>query len=290
VSSNISVVVTHYKTPDILQECLRRINLYAPEAEIIVADNDSRDGTLEGLAQTHPHVKGVWAKNHSMADIVNTGLKAASKDYILQMNADVYIEADTLGAMLEDLQNPKVGMVGPRCKDRTGNWQNQGLLYRRYILALEINSAPSINVSWLSGCCTMLRREVLEKTGGLNSSFRFYNEDLEWSWRLRAGGYQCRLLKHVVTHLGGSSTPKDPKFTIEGYRGGMVLSQQYKPRWYQEAHRRVVLLEAKNKQRSGNTLEKDAYRAIHAMFINNEFNESPFGETLGQENERFAYR
>jgi N-acetylglucosaminyl-diphospho-decaprenol L-rhamnosyltransferase len=280
MSANVSIVVTHYKTPEILLECLRRLDLYAPEAEKIVADNDSGDGTLESLAQTHPHVKGIWAKNHSMADLVNAGLKAASKDYILQMNADVYIEPDTIEAMLECLQNPLVGMVGPRCKDKHNNWQNQGLLYQRYYLQLKLTPAQSLSVPWLSGCCTMLRRDVLEKTGGMNSSFRFYNEDLEWGYRIRKAGYECRLLKNLVTHLGGSSTPKDPKFLIEGYRGGMVLSQQYKPKWYQEGHKQVVLLEASYKQRFGTELEKVAYRRIQEMFKEGDFSESSFGPTL----------
>ncbi len=258
------------------------MELYAPETEIIVVDNDSRDGTLEKLAQTHPHIKGLWAGNHSMADMVNVGLKAASKNYLLQMNADVYIEQDTLPAMLECLQTPKVGMVGPRCKNKNGQWQNQGLLYRPYYVALETLKEKSVSVSWLSGCCTMLRRNVYEQAGGMDTQFRFYNEDLEWSWRLRKAGYECRLIKNVVTHLGGSSTPKDPKFLIEGYRGGMVLSQMYKPKWYQEAHKRVVLLEAAYKQRFGTEVEKVAYKKIREMFETGNFHQSPFGENLSE--------
>ena len=256
--------------------------MYAPETEIIVVDNDSRDGALEKLAQTHPYIKGLWASNHSMADMVNVGLKAASKNHLLQMNADVYIEADTISAMLECLQNSKVGMVGPRCKDKNGQWQNQGLLYKPYYLQLEHSQKRSVSVSWLSGCCTMLRRDVYEQVGGMDTQFRFYNEDLEWSWRLRKAGYECRLIKNVVTHLGGSSTPKDPKFLIEGYSGGMVLSQMYKPKWYREAHRRVVLLEAAYKQSFGTEVEKVAYKRIREMFEKDNFIESPFGESLSE--------
>jgi N-acetylglucosaminyl-diphospho-decaprenol L-rhamnosyltransferase len=277
VLEDVSIIVTYYKTPEILQECLRRLGNYANGAEIIVVDNDSKDGVLERLA---PNIKGLWARNHSMADMVNVGLKAASKSYLLQMNADVYIEQDTLPGMLESLQNPKVGMVGPRCKDKQDQWQNQGLFYKSYYLQLEMAQTKSIAVSWLSGCCTMLRRDTLEKVGGMDPQFRFYNEDLEWSWRIRKAGYECRLVKNVVTHLGGSSTPKDPRFLIEGYRGGMVLSQMYKPRWYQAVHKKVVILEALYKQRFGTETKKKAYKQIYDMFVSQEFSKSPFGETL----------
>lgn len=255
------------------------MNLYAKGAEVIVVDNDSKDGMLERLA---PSIKGLWARNHSMADMVNVGLKAASKNYLMQMNADVFIENDTVPAMMECLQHPKVGMVGPRCKDKQGHWQNQGVLYKPYYLKFERSQEKSIPVTWLSGCCTMLRRDTLENVGGMDPHFRFYNEDLEWSWRIRKAGYECRLVKNIVTHLGGSSTPKDPRFIVEGYRGGMVLSQMYKPRWYQEAHKRVVLLESLYKQRFGTELEKKAYKQIYDMFVRQEFSKSPFGETLSQ--------
>jgi N-acetylglucosaminyl-diphospho-decaprenol L-rhamnosyltransferase len=283
VLNEVSIIITYYKTPEILQVCLQRLEMYAKGAEIIVVDNDSKDGMLESLAQSHPEVKALWARNHSMADMVNVGLKAASKNYLLQMNADVFVEQDTVPAMLECLQNPKVGMVGPRCKDKHGRWQNQGILYKPYYLQLELSQTKSISVPWLSGCCSMLRRDTLEKVGGMDTQFRFYNEDLEWSWRIRKAGYECRLVKNVVTHLGGSSTPKDPKFLIEGYRGGMVLSQMYKPKWYQVVHRQVVILEAKYKQRFGDPLEKQAYREIQEMFEKQDFSQSPFGESLSEE-------
>lgn len=286
-TNDVSIIVTYYKTPEVLQECLRRLDRYASRAELIVVDNDSQDGTLETLKQTRPDIKALWASNHSMADMVNTGLKAASKSYLLQMNADVYLEENSLSGMLECLQNPKVGLAGPRCKDKDNNWQQQGLLYKRYYAQLERSSARSIAVSWLSGCCTMLRRDVYEKVGGMDPRFRFYNEDLEWSWRIRKAGYECRLVRNVLTHLGGSSTPKDPKFLIEGYRGGMLLSQMYKPKWYQEAHKQIVLLEAGYKQRFGSDIEKIAYKKIQQMFERNTFSTSPFGPNLREENPDF---
>jgi N-acetylglucosaminyl-diphospho-decaprenol L-rhamnosyltransferase len=282
--------VTHYRTPEILWECLRRLELYASDAVKIVVDADSQDGTLEDLAKRFPKVRGIWTKNHSLANAVNVGLKAAQTPYILQMNADVYLEPDSIAVMMGRLQNPKVGMVGPRCKDKDGKWQNQGLPYKRYHWYLDIAKAEHVTVSWLHGCCQMLRADVLENAGGMNTSYRFYNEDIEWSWRIRKAGYACELLSTVVTHLGGSSTPKDPKFLIEGYRGGMVLSQRYKSSWYQQIHRAVVITEAGYQSRfSKDAVKRKSYSAIEKMFRANSFAESPFGETLQDTNQLFSF-
>jgi N-acetylglucosaminyl-diphospho-decaprenol L-rhamnosyltransferase len=286
---SLTVVVTHYRTPDILWECLRRLELYAKDALKIVVDADSQDGTLEELKKRFSQVQGIHTENHSLANAVNVGLKAAQTPFILQMNADVFLEQHAIAVMMERLQNPKVGMVGPRCKDKNGKWQNQGLPYQRYHWYLDTTKAKHVPVSWLHGCCQMIRRDVLEHVGGMNASYRFYNEDTEWSYRVQKAGYRCELVSTVVTHLGGSSTPKDPKFLIEGYRGGMVLSQRYKSSWYQKLHRAVVIAEAGYQSRfSKDGVKRESYRAIEKMFRDSSFAESPFGETLGSANPGFG--
>ncbi len=287
-SSHHTIIVTHYRTPEILWKCLRRLELYAKDAIKIVVDADSQDGTLAELAKRFPEVQGVQAENHSYANLVNTGLKLASTPYMLQMNADVFIKEDTVQGMLEHLQDLKVGIISPRCKTKEGKWQQQGVLYRRHYAYLDRTNAQSVPVSWVHGCCQMLRRDVLEKVGGMNSSYRFYNEDIEWSWRIRRAGYACRLVSNVVTHLGGSSTPKDPKFLVEGYRGGYVLSQRYKSKSFQKLHRTFVVTEAGYQGRFGkDETKRRAYEAIEKMFRENRFDESPFGETLAEVNENF---
>jgi N-acetylglucosaminyl-diphospho-decaprenol L-rhamnosyltransferase len=179
--------------------------------------------------------------------------------------------------------------VSPRCKDKTGGWQNQGLPYKRYYQYLALTKAKSVSVSWVHGCCQMLRSDVLEKVGGMNPSYRFYNEDTEWSWRIRKAGYTCELLSNVVTHLGGSSTPKNPLFLVEGYRGGFTLSQRYKSALYQKLHRAVVITEAGYQSRfSKDEVKRQAYKTIETMFRKNEFDESPFGETLASTPYQFS--
>jgi N-acetylglucosaminyl-diphospho-decaprenol L-rhamnosyltransferase len=288
-SSLLTIIVTHYRTPEILWECLSRLERCAKDAVKIVVDARSRDGTLEELPKRFPDVQGVEAANHSYASLVNTGLKLAATPYLMQLNADVFIEEDTVPGMLGQLQDEKVGMVSPRCKNKDGQWQRQGLLYRRHYAYLEKTKANSVAVSWVHGCCQMLRRDTLEKVGGMNSSYRFYNEDIEWSWRIRRAGYECRLVSNVVTHLGGSSTPKDPKFLIEGYRGGYVLSQQYKSERFQKLHRAFVITEAGYQSRfSKDATKRRAYQGIEKMFREDRFGESPFGATLLEENDRFS--
>lgn len=284
---NVSIVVTHYRTPELLRACLVRLNAHAPDCQVVVVDTSS-DG--EPLPEEVSRVHLLKVPNHSMANAVNAGLKMATGELILQMNADVMLNADTLPALVEQIKMPQVGMVGPSCRTPSGDWQNQGLLYHPYYAYLELTGRSSVRVPWLSGCCQLIRRDVLEQVGGLDSSFRFYNEDMEWCWRLREADYHCKLVATEVLHVGGASTPpEDARFLLEGFRGGMVLSQCYKPRWYRLAHHWTMRLYATLKSKfAEDAATRKLYTDIARMFAAERFAESPFGETLNEDNPEFG--
>ncbi len=286
---DLSVIISHYKTPDILWRCLEHVMAAVPEAEVIVVDADSQDGTLESLAQHYPSIQGITTHNHSLAHAVNTGLAASQQPIMLQMNADVFIGREAILHMREALEQNRVGLVGPVCH-KDGVLQNQGVLYRRHYWELQGRECPWLKVNWLSGCCQMLRRSTYEAVGGMSTKLRFYNEDIEWSWRIRQAGWHCVLVSSRAEHLGGSSTPRQPAFVIEGYRGGMLLSQWYKPRWYQSLHRQAVLSAARYQQHySSDPIYKEAFRSIYLMFQANDYSQSPFGPTLNSLNPHFRF-
>ncbi|MEZ4607998.1 MAG: glycosyltransferase family 2 protein [Deinococcales bacterium] len=181
--------------------------------------------------------------NISMAYLVNQGLKLSDRPFFAHMNADVFVEKDSFRHLLELLlADEKLAMVGPAVRNSQGAYQNQGLAYRRYWRRLS--REYSLAVPWLSGCLQLVRRSAVLKVGGMDERFRFYNEDMEWCFRLRQAGYELKLVNSEVLHLGGQSTPKRSAFIVEGYRGGYLISKRYHSRLYQALHRSVVALEA----------------------------------------------
>ena len=247
--SQLSIVVVSHNTKDILRECLSRLEQFAQQAHIIIVDTESTDGTCEMLTKDFPHLDLIHTTNYSMAHAVNVGLKAVRTTFIAHMNADVYIQADTFSKLLDALEPKNIGIVGARNLTPDGKPQNMGVLYKRHYARLARVQRP-INVGWLAGCLQVTKRKVIDNVGGLNSSYRFYNEDIEWCWRIRKAGYDCLLVNTDVTHLGGSSTPSQTRFLVEGIRGGMRLSQQHKKHWFREMHYAAVMLESSLKQLS----------------------------------------
>lgn len=282
----LEVVVTHYRTPELLEQCLARLAAELPGVPVTVVDADSGDGTVAWLRRDHPWVTALATRNHSMAGAVNAGLKRTCRPYVLQMNADVFLEPGTVPQLLAALEPAGVGMVGPRCRTPAGRWQDQGLLYRRH--HLRAARAGRAEVGWLSGCCTLVKREALQAVGGLDSSLRFYNEDIDWCHRLRAAGYACVLVNAPVTHVGGASTPREPRFVLEGLRGGMQLSRRFRPPPYRALHRFAVLAYARLARPFAAPEKRRFLEMLERLFAERRFDESPFGATLGEDNPRFG--
>lgn len=281
----LTILVIHYRTPDLLRECLARLEAFAPNARVVVLDSSPPGETPDHGVET------LSVPNHSFAHTLNCGLKLVETPFVAHMNADVFIAAETFPALLKAVQEPGVGMVGPRARTRDGKLQSQGLPYRRHYARLGRSQEDSVTVPWLSGCLQLVRTKAVAAVGGMDASLRFYNEDMEWCFRFRRAGWACRLVRTDVLHLGGSSTPKDPRFIVEGYRGGYKLSQRYHGTVYQGVHRAAVRFVSEWEKRfARDSVQRRAAEQINEMFRRGEFDESPFGKTLAEGNSSFLVK
>lgn len=240
MSRDFSIIVISHNTQGILGECLRRLEEHYPEAEVTVADSASTDGSPDWVQMHHPAVKVLRVPNRGYAFAVNRGLEAATRPWVVEMNSDIYLEPGDLEALQKALQeNPKAALAGPTLQTPRGHLQSFGLFYAPNYWNLQ-RPRP---VSWVSGALIMARKSALAEIGGMDERFFFYNEDLEWCTRTRRKGWQVLLVPRRVLHLGGSSTPSNPRFLAEGYRGGLLYTRDYYPTLH-SLHKKAVWLEA----------------------------------------------
>ena len=308
VATDLTVAVLHYQTPDVLGECVRRVQAAAPGARLVVVDAGDSQPLPADWPRSAPNLEGVDVEvvptaNHSYAHAVNVALRLADTPFVAFLNADVFVEPETFANLLYALREPAVAAVGPLVRDGDGRLQDQGLPYRRHQRRL-VRGSFAVDVPWLSGCLQVVRTAAVRgfadedfeargraSVGGMDETFRFYNEDIDWGARMRAAGWACRLVATPVVHLGGNATPPDdPAFLLEGLRGGYVISRRYQPAWYRRAHKGTVMLWAAVMERTGSADTRGAYRQVRAMFAHDRFADSPFGATLAQRNPRFGGR
>lgn len=255
----VSLVVVGHNSLEVLPECLRRLRTHYPATELIVVDSGSNDGSAGWVKQHYPEARILELPNRGYPNAVNRGLEEVSGRWIVEMNSDIYLEAGDLEALQKALEaDPKAAFAGPTLVTPEGKFQSFGLWYTPNYWNLR---APH-PVSWISGALMMVRREALEEIGGMDERLFFYNEDLEWCARARRKGWKVLLVPRKVLHLGGSSTPKDPRFIAEGYRGGLLYSQEYLPAWH-GLHRKAVWLEALLRARfDPDPVRREGYRLL----------------------------
>ena len=95
--------------------------------EVVVVDNDSRDGTLDEIRVQFPTV-GLISNNENLgyAKAVNQGLKMLDARYLVLLNPDAIVLEQALDRLVTFMdENPKVGICAPKVLNQDGTVQYQ---------------------------------------------------------------------------------------------------------------------------------------------------------------------
>jgi N-acetylglucosaminyl-diphospho-decaprenol L-rhamnosyltransferase len=229
-----AAVVVNYNAGPALVDCVGSVLAQRPSPELVVVDNASTDGSLDGLRRAHPGVRVVQSGgNLGYARAANLGIAATDAPLVAVLNPDTVLGSGTgrvltarftaeadLGAAGPRLHNPD-GSVYPSARkipsllDAVGH----GLLFfvwptnpftGRY---RETGADPARprDVDWVSGAAVWLRRAALDDVGGWDERYFMYVEDVDLCWRLCRSGWRVAYEPAgTVEHLLGISTASRP--------------------------------------------------------------------------------
>lgn len=231
----LTIIIVSYNVRDYLGQCLRSIDraMSGLDVEVIVVDNCSKDGTVDGLSKEFPWVRLIKSnRNLGFAKANNQAIRTSKSEYVLLLNPDTIIGEDVLRYALQFMDtNPKAGGAGVRMLRRDGYdalesrrgvptpmtafYKMVGLCARfpysrrfgRYYMGYLSWNEPS-KIEVISGAFCLLRREALEKVGLLDEDFFMYGEDIDLSYRLLKGGWDNWYLPLRILHYKGESTQK----------------------------------------------------------------------------------
>ena len=96
-----AIVILNCNGERMLKTYLDCVKKYKGEAEVIVADNASTDGSVDYLRQHHPDVQLIILdKNYGFAEGYNQALRQVEAEYYVLLNSDIRVDSDWLTPMV----------------------------------------------------------------------------------------------------------------------------------------------------------------------------------------------
>lgn len=196
---SVSIIVVNFNGGQKLIRCLQAMVATAGEAEIVVVDNASTDGSAELPPALASRVRVIRnAVNVGYAGGLNQGADASSGESLVFANMDTIPEAGWLPPLVEALGAAEVGAVNPLLLLMDGVSVNAagqtihvtGLGFNRGLgePAEGFGDRP-FAVDGIHGACFAMRRSIYERVGRLDATGFLYHEDVNISWLLRLAGY-----------------------------------------------------------------------------------------------------
>ena len=216
-----AVVIVNWNGAADTLACIDSIVAGGNDAQVIVVDNGSTDGSLNAIAAAHGAVTLIAAgENLGFAAGANLGLRAAQAAGLREvvfLNNDTVVEGDALNRIVRRLGGtPACFVCLPMLLvHATGRiWNCGGKVYalglRRYHLAGQPRAAGTargeIPCSFFTGCCLALRTDEFTRRGGFSERFFFGEEDFELAlWMRERGLTALCLTAAVVRHKVSAS-------------------------------------------------------------------------------------
>jgi GT2 family glycosyltransferase len=243
----LSVVIICWNDFKVIQDCLK--SLYAEtipfEFEVIVSDNGSADASIPFIKEHFPQVSIIEnGANLGFAKGNNAGIRAAHGEYVLILNPDTIIHGNSLEKLVAYAdRHAEAGAFGCRVLNRDGSDQGPARplpSVRGYLIAAlslrflgRISSAFASDkytdwdgraereIGYQSGCCVMLRRELLNQLNGFDERFFYHFEETDLCFRVWKAGWRILYCPDAeITHFWWQSVGRFPvRFALETYRG-----------------------------------------------------------------------
>lgn len=262
----LAIVILNYRTPALTIDCLRTLaaeRADTPAFHVWLLDNASGDDSvprLEAALRDEGWQAFVTllpqARNTGFAGGNNIGIAAALAHdppprCVLLLNSDTRVHPGCLRAALTALaRDPAIGILSCMLENRDGSVQNVCWRFptplRETVRALALpyvlprlfawaetadrrwdRRAGARDVEWVGGAFMLLRAETLRRLGGLDETFFFYGEDIEWCHRVRRHGLRVRFdPAGAITHLGGASS--DPTRMADRRRATLMWFARFR--------------------------------------------------------------
>jgi hypothetical protein len=210
---DLTYCVVNTNGRDALLACLDAIVAAHPaglEAELLVLDNASADGSAEAVAEWVSRAEGFAGQTRVIALDRRTGkaandsrlLREARGEYCLLLNEDSELRPGATQALVDTLRsNPRAGAAGALLLDPDGRPQPcawrlpslgtalAGALFLHRLLVTQSGGTETRAVGWAQSAAMVVRRRAAAEVGFLDPEFFVYSDETDFCKRLHDAGW-----------------------------------------------------------------------------------------------------
>jgi N-acetylglucosaminyl-diphospho-decaprenol L-rhamnosyltransferase len=230
---DVSISLVNTNSRELLVACLE--SLHGVDAEIVVLDNASEDGSAAAVRERFPGVRVIEQRHRAgFGANHNAVIRATSGRYVFVLNEDTTSEDWGFERMVAHLDaNPRVAALAPRLVYPDGRLQASawrfpspaaaalGLVTLGRAGIVQSGGSETRDVDWAMAAAILLRREALDDVGLFDEDFFIYSEETDLCRRLRDAGWRTQYFPAVtVVHHESQFSSGIPERRInEMWRG-----------------------------------------------------------------------
>jgi hypothetical protein len=232
----VTIIILNWNGWHDTVECLESlIKISYSNYKVKLIDNGSTDDSVKRIKDWTTGKTALEKKIEIITLTENLGFAAGNNqaiakaleqraDYILLLNNDTVVESDFLGPLVETAVKEEAGVASPKIMfdaDPSKIWFAGGdympilkkPFHRFYGQKDSGQVGGTVAVKWVSGCCMLIKREVIDRIGMLDPDYFNNYEDVDFCVRAGREGYKIIIVpKSKIYHkfaasLGGKFSP-----------------------------------------------------------------------------------
>jgi GT2 family glycosyltransferase len=213
----VTIVIVNWNSGALLRRCVEHCLRQTVRADaIVVVDNASEDGSLDGLDALPGVTVMRMDSNLGFAAGNNRAIAQCTTDWVALLNPDAFPESKWLESLLAaTVEYPDVIAFGSRQMQHGKEGVLDGIGDRYYVsgrIRRDRYQKPCRSVDLVAreifspcAAAAMYRLDGLQQCGGFDEDFFCYAEDVDLGFRLRLAGHQAWYVPNaVVQHVGSA--------------------------------------------------------------------------------------
>jgi len=197
----VYVVILNWNRKDDTIECVSSLmGVDYPNFRIVVVDNGSDDGSVEALKAKFPALE-VIVNDGNLGYAVgnNIGIGHALQqgaDYVFLLNNDTVVHQHLVAELVKVGEaDPRAGVLVPKIYFYGSTSRIWSAGPKRRIVSITLGRGNSIygkqrEVKYATGCAMLVKKEVFKEVGIFDPVYFIYQEDNDFSKRVREGSYK----------------------------------------------------------------------------------------------------